>query len=185
MAEEVLKKPIDEDELAKIINSEPKVILASPTPENNKNSLDVVEKRLFAKMIDLGIYFCLYYIITNFIGPDTKINLTISISLLFIYFSILPITKLHGTIGKIFLKLKVINQKGKQINFLQSFARESVLILTIASLQINSTINLIDLNYINLILMLILIIDSMTALLTEKNQTIHDLLSYTSVIKLK
>ncbi|TVQ45488.1 MAG: RDD family protein [Saprospirales bacterium] len=83
--------------------------------------------------------------------------------LVVLYFALFESSKYQGALGKILLKIKVVDRKGKRLRFGQALGRSLGKILST----------------------LILFIGYLMALWTENKQTLHDYLSSTYVVSSK
>lgn len=73
-------------------------------------------RRFFAFVID-------GFILSSFTAIIMKINPNLLIIVSFAYFILLDASKNQGTLGKQFLSLKIINQEGEKLTYLQAGIR--------------------------------------------------------------
>lgn len=122
-------------------------------------------KRLLAYLIDVVLLGAVIAVISMVFGGDTesKTNIidTASPILSLIYFIILPITAIQGTVGKYVLGMKITNKEGNRVSLIQSFIRFISMAL--------STITLF--------------IGYLLIAFTSKKQGLHDMISRTFVVQ--
>jgi len=116
-------------------------------------------KRLFAYLIDVAIFAIPITIIYN-IGLGGVLPQLITIVSYWLYFAIMESSKNQGTVGKLILKIKVVDQQGEAITFGKATLRHLGRILS----------------------MLTFLIGFIIIFFTKKQQCLHDLIAKTLVI---
>ncbi len=79
-------------------------------------------ERLFAYNIDITILIILF-ILVSFMVESNSILYSICMSVVTLYYTLFESSKRQGTPGKIYHKLKVINENGTRISVLKAFLR--------------------------------------------------------------
>jgi uncharacterized RDD family membrane protein YckC len=119
-------------------------------------------RRLIAGFIDMMIVANVGRIIGLRIFSSENLMLAgFSFTLGLIYFGYMESSKLQGTIGKIFMKIKVVNLNGSRINVLKAVARYLLRFLSLVVVGVG-------------LLMI---------LWTDRKQSLHDIITKTIVIK--
>jgi uncharacterized RDD family membrane protein YckC len=118
--------------------------------------------RVIAAMIDVTIVRLLGRWIGRMIFGPTDIRLAlVSTIIAWLYFSLLESSSQQGTIGKIFLRIKVTDLKGNRIGFFKATIR----------------------HFMKIVSAIVLGIGFLMVIWTDRHQALHDLVAKTVVIR--
>lgn len=98
---------------------------------------------------------------TMFFSPEDLKLVGFSATLGWLYFALMESSKQQGTIGKIFMKIKVTDLNGNKVNFLKASIR----------------------HFSKLLSAIILGIGYLMVLWTDRRQALHDIIAKTLVVK--
>ncbi len=112
-----------------------------------------------APLIDEG-FSSFLGLMLNFVGSFLLVFIAI-ILINYLYYTLMDSSKFQGTLGKMIVRIKVVDDRGNQINFSRATGRY----------------------FVRTLLSGILFIGYIIAIFSDKRQTLHDLLANTVVLK--
>ena len=148
-------------------------------------------KRFVATFIDgliiSPIVLVLYFSGINLYNEKTIGAYIILNSISYLYSILLPVF-FGGTVGKLLLKIKIVNSEGNNISFIQSTLRWSPYLLSFIVMIVLAIITkqgvlFSILGFISKVLNYFTLIEAVVLLVNKSNRTIHDYLANTYVIE--
>lgn len=152
-------------------------------------------KRFVASMLDTLLLIGIYYGLLYSLKEEFLNQFILFYYVLSIFYKPIMEYSYGATLGKLLLKMKVVNFELQPISFLQSLLRSSLLVMsTVYSFYkylkgtfygtggLREVLEYSEIDYIKQSLFLLFFVSALFVLLNKKNQGLHDLLAKTYVI---